>query len=329
MKTPPLLTMEHLSVAYRQDGSWLPAVEDVSLTIEPGETLALVGESGCGKSTLGLAITRLTPPSARITGEVSFHGEDLLHCKAAELRRVRGGQIAYVFQDPATSLNPVMTIGDQLAEALRLHGGATGANVRERAMALLSQVGITAPTERLRSYPHELSGGMQQRVMIAMAIACKPQLLIADEPTTALDVTIQVQILELLRRLRAELGLSVLLITHDLSVVERTADRVEVMYAGRIVEQATARQLFEHPAHPSTRGLLDCLPRLAEIAAHRQPRPIPGQPPRLDHQRPVGCLFHPRCAVVETRCREAEPSLDRLESDQWARCIKPFSTPKN
>ncbi len=328
MNTTPLLHIERLSVAYRQEGGWVPAVEDVSLTIEPGETLALVGESGCGKSTLGLAITRLTPPAARISGEVRFHDEHLLRCHAAALRRVRGGQIAYVFQDPATSLNPVMTVGDQLAEVLQLHGGASGSNVRERAAALLTQVGITAPQERLRSYPHELSGGMQQRVMIAMAVACKPQLLIADEPTTALDVTIQVQILELLRRLRAELGLAVLLITHDLSVVERTADRVAVMYAGRIVEQATARRLFERPAHPYTRGLLDCLPRLADIAKHRQPHPIPGQPPRLD-QRPAGCLFHPRCAVAETRCREAEPSLDRLEDDQWARCIKPYSTPKN
>ncbi len=322
----PLLAIEHLNVAYRQEHGWVPAVEDVSLTIERGETVALVGESGCGKSTLGLAITRLIPETAgRATGAVHFNGQNLLAADAAMLRSVRGGQIAYVFQDPATSLNPVMTVGEQLIETLRLHAPRGEAPLRQRAAALLHQVGITAPEERLRTYPHELSGGMQQRVMIAMAVACRPQLLIADEPTTALDVTIQVQIIELLHRLKDELHLAVLLITHDLSVAERTADRIAVMYAGRLVEQAPTASLLAQPAHPYTRGLLACLPALDRAIGH-QPQPIPGQPPRLD-ARPAGCLFHPRCSIVEARCRNAEPALTSLSATRQVRCLKPYSTP--
>ena len=259
-----LLSVEHLRVTYRHRGESVAAVQGVSFTVEPGEMLALVGESGCGKTSVALAITRLldTPP-ASVDGRVLFEGTDLLKASEETLRDIRGGKIAYVFQDPATSLNPVLTIGEQLVEMIALHTPARGREAARMAADWLQRVGIPSPEERLAAYPHELSGGMQQRVMLAMAMAARPVLLIADEPTTALDVTTQVQILRLLRDLQRTLHLSLLLISHDLTVVERLAHRVGVMDAGRLVELGTVPQLFNQPAHSCTKALLRCRAALA------------------------------------------------------------------
>ncbi len=251
-----LLRVEELSVTYRHEEAVVRAVERVSLTVEPGEVVALVGESGCGKTSVALALTRLLPSSARVTGNVMFEGSNLLVVSKEQLRRIRGGRITYVFQDPGTSLNPVLTIGEQLVEAIELHAGRHGDEARRAAGEWLRHVGITSAEDRLDAYPHEFSGGMQQRVMLAMAIAAKPALLVADEPTTALDVTIQVQILRLLRELQRTLGLSVLLISHDLGVVERLAHRVGVMLRGELVEFGNTAQVLSRPAHPYTKELL-------------------------------------------------------------------------
>ncbi len=253
---PPLLEVERLSVVYERGHRRTVAVDEVSFTIERGEILALVGESGCGKTSVALAITRLLPPEARLSGCMRFDGQDLLELPEAALREVRGGAIAYVFQDPATSLNPVLTVGGQLVEAIALHTTARGPEAKRLAVEWLRRMGFASPEERLSAYPHELSGGMQQRVMLAMAVAAGPRLLIADEPTTALDVTVQVQILRLMRELQRSLGLSVLLISHDLTVVERLAHRVGVMSAGRLVECGGVEQVLRRPSHPTTRQLL-------------------------------------------------------------------------
>ena len=287
------------------------AVNDVSFQVEAGETVAIVGESGCGKSVSMLSILRLLPePPARIeSGAVLFKGSDLFKVSRRDLRKITGREIAMVFQDPMTSLNPVMTIGRQISEGLRTHIGITEASARLKVVELLRLVGVPSAAERLDDYPHQFSGGMRQRVMIAMALACDPVLLIADEPTTALDVTIQAQILRLINRLKKQLGMSVIWVTHDLGVVARLADRVAVMYAGAIVEEASVTDFYAAPLHPYSRGLLQSLPG-PSAAPRGRLLPIGGQPPNL-LRLPAGCAFADRCPIAITRCRHEAPSLDQ------------------
>jgi peptide/nickel transport system ATP-binding protein len=298
--------------------------------VHAGETLAIVGESGCGKSVTSMSILRLLPmPPARIVaGRIEFEGRDLLTLPEAEMRAIRGNAIAMIFQEPMTSLNPVLTIGRQIAEALVLHRGMSYADATARAIEMLRKVHIPEAERRIRQYPHELSGGMRQRVMIAMALACGPRLLIADEPTTALDVTIQAQILELMRELRDAIGASIILITHDLGVVAEMAHRVVVMYAGRKVEEAPAETLFEDARHPYTRGLLGSMPHLGESIAGGNKRliEIPGVVPSLKEALP-GCLFAPRCPNASERCRAEVPPLQEHGRGHWAACWHPVSSP--
>ena len=291
-------------------GGVVRAVDDVSWDVAEGETVALVGESGCGKSVSALSIMRLvSEPAGRIVGgHILFKGRDLLGLSEEEMRRVRGREIAMIFQEPMSSLNPVLTIGRQLTEGLEIHLGMTGEQARARAAELLSMVGISDPERRLPQYPHQFSGGMRQRMMIAMALACNPDLILADEPTTALDVTIQAQILELLKDLSRRLGVAMLIITHNLGVVARYADRVNVMYAGRIIERADAGELYANPHHPYTLGLLRSVPRLDEPRRSRL-NPIDGQPPDLT-RLPPGCAFLPRCAFAAERCEREIPELE-------------------
>lgn len=293
-------------------------VDGVSFSLSRGETLALVGESGCGKSLTGLAILRLVPPPGRIVPEsrILLDGTDLGTLPESELRAVRGGRIGMVFQDPMTSLNPVFKVGDQIAETIRAHRKVSGKAARDRALELLQEVGIPDPRRRLDAYPHQLSGGMRQRVLIAIALAAEPEVLIADEPTTALDVTVQAQILELLDQLRERRGLAVLLITHDLGVVAGRADRVNVMYAGRIVESAPTEQLFAGPSHPYTKGLFDSVPRIDGPRVRLTP--IPGTVPQPSAW-PTGCRFRPRCPVAFAPCGE-EPPQAPAGPNHWARC---------
>jgi oligopeptide/dipeptide ABC transporter ATP-binding protein len=304
-----LLDVRHLSTQFTTGGGIVRAVDDVSWDVREGETVALVGESGCGKSVSALSVMRLiAPPAGRIVGgEIWFGGKDLLRLSEEEMRRVRGREIAMVFQEPMTSLNPVLSVGRQLTEGVEIHLGADPARARARAEELLHMVGIPDPARRLRQYPHQFSGGMRQRMMIAMALACEPSLVLADEPTTALDVTIQAQILELMKSLSRRLGVAMLIITHNLGVVARYADRVNVMYAGRIMEQGSAKELYAHPRHPYTLGLLRSVPRLD---APRRARldPIDGQPPDLA-RLPAGCAFAPRCTFRVERCLVERPVL--------------------
>ena len=306
--TRSLLRIDDLRVRFRTGAGTVEAVNGVSYEIERGETLAVVGESGCGKSVTAMAILGLLPkpPASIDSGSIEFLGEDLLKASPERLRRVRGNQISMIFQEPMTSLNPVFSVGNQIGESLELHRNMEPDEARAEARRLLELVGIPEPGARLDEYPHQLSGGMRQRVMIAMALACRPTLLIADEPTTALDVTVQAQILELLARLQRSLGMSILLITHDLGVVAETARRVVVMYAGAVVERAFVEELFERPRHPYTAGLFLSLPRLdGDVDALR---PIEGTVPDALHL-PSGCRFHPRCPLAMPVCREREPPL--------------------
>jgi oligopeptide/dipeptide ABC transporter ATP-binding protein len=302
-----LLEVRNLNTTFLTAAGVVRAVDGVSWDVEEGETVALVGESGCGKSVSALSIMRLVaPPAGRIeSGEILFKGRDLLRLTEEEMRGVRGREIAMIFQEPMTSLNPVLTIGRQLTEGLEIHMRKTPAEARVRAAELLALVGIPDPERRLAQYPHHFSGGMRQRMMIAMALACAPSLILADEPTTALDVTIQAQILELMRGLSRQLGVAMLIITHNLGVVARYADRVNVMYAGRIIERATAAELYANPRHPYTLGLLRSVPRLDEPRRARL-APIEGQPPDLT-RLPRGCAFAPRCAYRVERCVEPPP----------------------
>jgi peptide/nickel transport system ATP-binding protein len=301
-----LLTVEDLRVAFRTEEGVVQAVDGVSFHVDASEVLAIVGESGCGKSVTGMTLLGLTrSPNARFDGRATFDGQDLVSASDERLRRIRGAEIAMVFQDPMTALNPVQRIGVQLAEQIRAHGDVSKQAASERARELLERVGIPRPAERLRAYPHELSGGMRQRVMIAMALSCDPRLLIADEPTTALDVTIQAQILEEVRRLRAETNAGVILITHDLGVVADVADRVVVMYAGQLVEEGTLDQLFYDPQHPYTWGLLGSIARVDRPRPSRLPA-IAGTPPSLADP-PRGCRFRPRCPHAFEQCVQLPP----------------------
>jgi oligopeptide/dipeptide ABC transporter ATP-binding protein len=305
----PLLEVRDLTVHFATERGRVRAVAGVSFDLALGETLGLVGESGCGKTVTAMSILRLLPtPLAAVTGEIRFQGENLARCPDSRMRQIRGNRIAMVFQEPMTALNPVLTVGEQVAEALRLHRGLSHQAAWREAGAALARVGFPDATARLRQYPHQLSGGLRQRALMAMALACDPELLIADEPTTALDVTIQAQILALLAKLKAELGLAVLFITHNLGIVAQTADRVAVMYAGLIVEQAPTAELFRQPDHPYTRGLLNSVPLLdfkhppGEILS-----PIKGH---LPAEPPSGCLFRDRCPLAHGRCLNEPPWVE-------------------
>ena len=339
----PLLEIRDLNIAFETNRGDVRPVRDSSLTIYPGQTVAVVGESGCGKSVTALSVLRLipSPPGKVLGGQVLFEGRDLLELSEPEMRRVRGKEIAMIFQEPMTSLNPVYTIGDQIVEAVALHQHVNTKQAYEIAEQALRDVGIADPGRRLHEYPHQMSGGMRQRVMIAMALSCQPKLLIADEPTTALDVTIQAQILELLRKLQRERGMSIMLITHDLGVVAENADVVAVMYASRVVETATVEELFDRPKHPYTEGLFHSIPKLGARAARLAT--IPGTVPN-PAKFPTGCKFHTRCHrtrqlaasapaddTVEIvaagerfrvlkRCQVDEPTLREVERQHWAAC---------
>jgi oligopeptide/dipeptide ABC transporter ATP-binding protein len=314
-----LLSVEDLAMEFPHDGGGARAIDGISFTVERGRVLGLVGESGCGKSMTALCIMRLVPLPGRITsGRVLFDGVDLLGIPERDMRAVRGARIAMIFQEPMTALNPVLTAGYQIAEALRIHKPVSGRQAWERAVELLGEVGIPEPAARANDYPHQLSGGMRQRVMIAMAIACEPDLLIADEPTTALDVTIQAEILDLLDGLRERRGMGLLLITHDLGVVAERADRVAIMYAGRIVEEAATRELFASPMHPYTRALLRSMPALG---VHRDRlEVIPGTVPDIT-RRPSGCAFRDRCSLATAECARIVPPLEPKRPDHTAACI--------
>jgi len=318
----PLLEVKNLQTSFFTDRGVAPAVNDVSFHVDAGEILGLVGESGCGKTVTSLSILRLISPPGRITGgEVFFQGSDLLRMPEKSMQKIRGNKISMIFQEPMTPLNPLMTIGNQVAEPLVLHQKLNKKEALRHAVELLRAVSIPDPEQRIKEYPHQLSGGMRQRVMIAMAIACRPLLLIADEPTTALDVTIQAQILELLLRLRDEFQLSILLITHALGVVAEIADRVAVMYAGKIVEQAPVSQIFHHPAHPYTVGLLRSIPQITLDVKHSRLPAIEGTVPDLFHL-PSGCTFYERCKDRMDVCTSAFPDTSALGNEQSVACFK-------
>jgi peptide/nickel transport system ATP-binding protein len=309
----PLLEVEELKTYFFTRDGVVRAVDGVSFSVERGETLAIVGESGCGKSVTSLSILRLiaSPPGRTVGGQVLFEGNDLLALQEGEMRKIRGDAISMIFQEPMTSLNPVLTIGRQIGEVLTLHRGLSREHAGQRAIEMLKLVHMPEAERRVQQYPHELSGGMRQRVMIAMALACEPRLLIADEPTTALDVTIQAQILDLMRELKARTGAAIVLITHDLGVVAEMAERVVVMYAGRKVEEAPVAELFARPRHPYTRGLLDSIPKLSGGKGARTIRlsEIAGTVPSLAEPI-IGCAFAPRCAYATARCRAEYPPLE-------------------
>jgi oligopeptide/dipeptide ABC transporter ATP-binding protein len=320
-----LLEVNNLKTYFFSRRGVVKAVDDVSLTIKPGETLGVVGESGCGKSVTALSVMRLVanPPGKIVGGEINLNGENILEMSEEELTEMRGSQISMIFQDPMTSLNPVFTVGSQIAETVKRHRKEVSKDQAwKRAIEMLDLVRISDAKRRAKNYPHEFSGGMRQRVMIAIALACNPKLLIADEPTTALDVTIQAQILELMKGLSKEFNTSVMLITHDLGVVAGSCEHVNVMYAGHIVESAPVKQLFETPAHPYTVGLLHSIPRLDDQRGIKL-SPIAGQPPDLLNP-PVGCPYAPRCPKVQSRCRQERPELMPVgRGEQVAACFYP------
>ncbi|MCC5811070.1 MAG: ABC transporter ATP-binding protein [Ectothiorhodospiraceae bacterium] len=315
-----LLRVSGLKTQFRQDGRTVTAVDGVSFDVRRGETLAIVGESGSGKSVTAMSILRLipSPPGEIVDGEVLFDGKDMLGLSDEEIRKMRGSEIAMIFQEPMTSMNPVLTIGRQLSEPIQVHRGGDRKSLLAKCVDLLRKVRIPDPENRVKAYPHQLSGGMRQRAMIAMGLGCDPRLIIADEPTTALDVTVQAQILELLKDLTRERGTSMILITHDLGVVARYADRINVMYAGRIVEQGSSGDIFKHPKHPYTLGLMSSIPRLDQPSGTRL-TPITGQPPDLSNL-PSGCPFHPRCRFAEDRCRAERPPLTQVSDQHWKAC---------
>ena len=311
------LVVKNLQSYFFTQRGLVKAVDNVSFTINQGETLALVGESGCGKSMTALSLLRLLPDPGKIVGgEVFLDGHDMLRLPDNEMRRIRGNDISMIFQEPMTALNPVLKVGEQIAEVLRLHQGVSPTDALEQAAELLMQVGISDPQRRLRDYPHQLSGGQRQRVVIAIALACDPKLLIADEPTTALDVTIQAQIMDLLLELKQQRNMAMLLITHDLGIVATNADKIAVMYAGQIVESGTVKRVFQNPLHPYTQGLLNCIPKLGE---DKTLETIPGHLPDLREQL-EGCLFLERCPGPCAPCGHQLPDMIENELDHWVRC---------
>jgi len=319
-----LLDVRDLKTYFDTDEGTVKAVDGVSFHIDRGETLGVVGESGSGKSVTSLSTMRLIPqPPGRFAGgEILFEGEDLLKKSERDMRRIRGNEISMIFQEPMTSLNPVYTVGDQIAEAIVLHQGKTQQQAMKMATEMLDLVGIPEPGKRVKNYPHQMSGGMRQRVMIAMALSCGPKLLIADEPTTALDVTIQAQILDLMRKLQEEIGMSILFITHDLGVVAEIADRVVVMYAGRAVEEANVNDIYANPRMPYTRGLLNSIPRVDKAAEHQERlEAIPGNVPNPLYL-PEGCAFHPRCKYATDACKESIPTLQDAGGGHMVRCFR-------
>ena len=320
--TPATLRVESLEVHYAQQHTSISAVRDVSFQVASGEALGVVGESGSGKSQVFLAAMGLLPRNARTAGSVRFEGEELLGLAPAALNRIRGSKLTMIFQDPMTSLTPHVKIGVQLAEVLVHHAGVSWSEAERAALGMLERVRVPDPRRRLRQYPHELSGGMRQRVMIGMSLLCEPKLVIADEPTSALDVSVQAQIIELLRALRAESGMSIVLISHDLAVVAQLAERIIVMYAGRVVESATTGELLRAPRHPYTSLLLECVPRLHEPRLDRMPS-LPGQPPS-PADRDNGCAFAPRCPRAGSRCREEAPALARSGGSGYIACHHPM-----
>jgi len=315
----PLLEIRDLRTHFYSEDGVVPAVDGVSLSVESGQTLGVVGESGCGKSVMSLSVMRLipTPPGKIAGGEILFRGQNILAKTEAEMRRIRGNEISMIFQEPMTSLNPVFAVGDQISEVITLHQKVSPKEARARTIELLRLVGIPSPEKRVDDYPHQLSGGMRQRIMIAMALSCNPTLLIADEPTTALDVTIQAQILDLMTELRERLGTSIMLITHDLGVVAEIADEVVVMYAGKVVEKADVVTIFKNPAHPYTIGLLGSIPKLH--ASSNRLQVIRGVVPNPANM-PRGCRFYPRCDRVQKACREKEPPLVTVGQGHQVRC---------
>jgi peptide/nickel transport system ATP-binding protein len=319
----PLLQIKGLKTHFKTDDGWLHAVDGVDLTIDRGETVCVVGESGCGKTVTAMTVLKLLPmpPGKIVAGEVLWRGRDLVSASNDEMRRVRAKEIAIIFQEPMTSLNPVYSIGEQIAESLRLHEGLSRKAAMERAVEMLALVRIPTPQRRVNDYPHQFSGGMRQRVMIAIALACNPQLLIADEPTTALDVTIQAQILDLLAELKERLGMAIMLITHAMGVVAEVAQRVVVMYAGMVVEEASVEELFANPRHPYTQGLIRSIPRIDTAALHKvRLEQIPGTVPKLIDPAP-GCRFAPRCKFATVDCLKATPALREPVVGHKVRCI--------
>jgi len=319
-----LVEVVDLKTYFDTDEGTVKAVDGVSFHIDKGETLAVVGESGSGKSVMSLSIMRLiaTPPGRIASGQILFEGQDLVKKSERDMRRIRGNEISMIFQEPMTSLNPVYTVGDQIAEAIVLHQRETAKGAMRKATEMLDLVGIPEPAKRVKNYPHQMSGGMRQRVMIAMALSCNPKLLIADEPTTALDVTIQAQILDLMRTLQREIGMSILFITHDLGVVAEMADRVVVMYAGRAVEEAGVVDIFKNPKQPYTLGLMNSIPRVDKAAEHQERLiAIPGNVPNPLYL-PEGCAFHPRCRFMKEPCKGAIPELVDAGGGHMVRCIR-------
>ncbi len=321
--TDPLLSIKNLTVVFKTRLGEVPVIDDVSFSIAPGEILGIVGESGCGKTMTSLAIMRLMPEQGKVTsGSIRLSGEDLVVVSEARMRGLRGNEISMVFQEPMTSLNPVFSVGEQIAEVLKAHQGLSKSEAREHAVELLESVKIPLPSRRANDYPHQLSGGMRQRVMIAIALACKPKVLIADEPTTALDVTVQAHIFELLHELRDQTGTSIILITHDMASVAEMAERVMVMYAGRKVEEGPVEEILTNPLHPYTQGLIRCVPHLMEtISPERQDlHEIPGIVPPISHFGRNECLFAPRCSFVEDRCLNQRPMDSKRATEHMTAC---------
>ncbi len=322
--TDTILELRDLHTHFHTPDGVVKAVDGVTYSLKSGETLGVVGESGCGKSVTALSILRLIPePPGRINGGIIFEGKDLLKMANKDLRKIRGNAISMIFQEPMTSLNPVFTIGFQIAEAVMLHQGMNKKDALDKSAQMLELVGIPLPYQRIKEYPHQLSGGMRQRVMIAMALSCNPRILLADEPTTALDVTIQAQILQLMLKLKEDLGTAIILITHDLGLVAETCQRVIVMYAGIVVEEAPTEEIFANPLHPYTVGLLNSIPKLktkADGRAKVRLQEIPGIVPSL-HRLPTGCSFNPRCNKVLGMCREQEPELKEVSPGHKVRCL--------
>ncbi len=325
MKNPELkdsiLKVRSLTIHFFTEEGIVRAVEDVSFDIYSSEILCLVGESGCGKSVTALSILKLIPcpPGKVISGEIIFNGKEMISLSESEMQKIRGNEISMIFQEPMTSLNPVFTIGDQIIEAIELHQGLSKKEARKKAIEMLRKVKIPFPEKRIDDYPHQLSGGMRQRAMIAMALSCEPKLLIADEPTTALDVTIQAQVLSLLKEIQKDMGMAIMLITHDLGIVSEIADRVAVMYAGRIVEMGPVGKIFNNTKHPYTKGLLESIPKLEE--ERKRLNAISGQVPN-PMDLPNGCKFHPRCYMATEECKKDEPSFFLVDSEHFSRCLR-------